>query len=183
MKKRMKIAIGAKDVAYTALAVALITVCAWISVPIGHVPFTLQTFAVAFVGAVFGWKRGLAAVFSYILMGLVGIPVFSKFSAGPSALFGPTGGYIFGFLFLLLFPALCKLIPVKKGWKRAALFFAASLLGTAVCYLFGTVWFMLVYRCTFAYAFTLCVLPFLLPDFFKLAIASVLAVRLEKFMK
>lgn len=179
--KRIKVAISAKDIAYTALAVALITVCAWISVPVGHVPFTLQTFAVAFVGAVLGFKRGVAAVFVYLLMGLMGIPVFSKFAAGPSALFGPTGGYLFGFLFLALLPALFKGIPVKNSWARAAVFYCAALLGTAVCYAFGTVWFMLVFHCGFGYAFSLCVLPFLAPDFFKLALAALLAARLEKF--
>lgn len=178
--KRSKNIIRGKDVAYTGIAVALIAVCAWISLPIGNVPFTLQTFAVAFVGAVLGWKRGLAAVFIYILMGLMGIPVFSSFSAGPSALFGPTGGYIFGFLFLALLPALFKLLPVKRHALRAGLFFAAGILGTIFCYTFGTVWFVTVYSCTYAYALTLCVLPFIVPDLIKLLLASVLAVRFER---
>lgn len=178
--KRLKI-IGGKEIASTGIATALITVCAWISVPIGNVPFTLQTFAVAFLGAVLGWKRALAAVFVYILMGLMGIPVFSSFSAGASALFGPTGGYIFGFLFLALLPALFKLLPVKKHVCRAALFFVSGILGLVLCYAFGTVWFMNVYSCSVSYALALCVLPFIVPDLIKVFLAAVLAVRLERY--
>ena len=179
--KRSSILRG-KDIAYTGIAVALIAVCAWISLPIGNVPFTLQTFAVAFVGAVLGWKRGLAAVFIYIFMGLVGIPVFSSFTAGPAALFGPTGGYLLGFLFLALLPALFKGLPVKRPTLRILLFFAAGILGTVICYAFGTVWFVVVYSCTYAYALMLCVVPFLVPDLVKLALASVLAVRFERLV-
>ncbi len=168
-----------RDVAYIALAVAVITVCAWLSVLIATVPVTLQTFAVCFIGALFGWKKGLAALGVYILMGLVGIPVFSGFKAGTAALFGPTGGYIFGFFFAVLAPALMKYAPVKNKWGRTGLFYLANIVGLAICYFFGTVWFVCMYRCTVAYALTVCVLPFLLPDAVKLFLAAFLAVRLE----
>ena len=131
----------ARECAYIALAVALVTVSAWISVPVGAVPVTLQTFAVCFIG-----------------------------------------GYIFGFFFAALMPALAKLIPVKRKAARCALFYAANILGLAVCYLFGTVWFVLMYQCTVGYALALCVLPFLLPDAVKLLVAALLAVRLERYI-
>lgn len=173
---------GAREIAYIALSVSLITVCAWISVPIGPIPFTLQTFAVAFVGGLLGVLRSVAAIFVYILMGLVGIPVFSGFHAGVTALAGATGGYIFGFAFLALIPALFRHIPVKGTGKRCALFYAANLLGTVVCYAFGTAWFVLIYQCEVGYALTLCVIPYLLPDAIKLAVAAFLSARLEKFV-
>lgn len=173
----------ARDIAYIALAVALITVCAWISLPIGPIPFTLQTFAVAFVGAILGWKKGGAAVAVYVLMGLIGIPVFTGFKAGAAALFGSTGGYIFGFFFLALTPALFKLVPVKNKWGRSAIFYGANIVGAAVMYLFGTVWFMHMYGCTVGYALTLCVLPYLLPDAVKLALAAILSGRLEPHIR
>lgn len=174
--------LAAREIAYIALGAALITVCAWISVPLGSIPFTLQTLAVALIGALFGWKRSLAAVAAYILMGLIGIPVFSGFRAG-AALFGATGGYIFGFFFLALVPALFKLLPVKNKWARAGIFYGAMALGMAVCYFFGTVWFVLVYECSVGYALTMCVVPYLIPDLIKFVVASVLAVRLEKYVK
>ena len=169
-----------REIAYIGLAVAVIAVCAWISLPVGPIPFTLQTLSVALVGALLGWKRGTAAVAVYILMGLVGVPVFAGFKSGIPALFGPTGGYIFGFLFAALLPALFKLLPVKKVWARMALFYLGSILGLAVCYFFGTVWFVLMYDCTVGYALVLCVTPYILPDLVKLAVAAFLAARLEK---
>lgn len=174
---------AARELAYIALSVSLITVCAWISVPVAAIPVTLQTFAVAFVGALMGWKRALGAVGAYLLMGLAGIPVFAGFKAGVATLMGATGGYIFGFAFLALFPALFKMLPVKNKWGRASVFYVASVVGMAICYLFGTAWFVLIYQCTFLYALTVCVLPYLIPDAVKFVFSSVLAVRLEKFVK
>ena len=181
--KSKKYKSAAREIAFISLSVALITVCAWISIPIGQVPITLQTLAVALVGGLLGWKRGCAAVFVYILMGLIGIPVFSGFMGGPAKLFGVTGGYIFGFLFLALIPALAKLLPVKNSWLRLAIFFVSMIVGEAACYFFGTVWFVLMYKCTVGYALAMCVVPFIVPDLVKFAVAAFLAVRLEKYIK
>lgn len=174
---------ASREIAYIALTVALITVCAWISLPVGEVPFTLQTFAIALAGGLLGWKRGTLSVAVYVLMGLIGIPVFAGFKAGVAALFGATGGYIFGFFFAVLITGLFKLIPIKAGGARALMLFGANLLGMAVCYLFGTLWFMQLTHSGFAAALMLCVVPYLLPDAIKLALAAILSVRLEKFIK
>lgn len=172
-----------RELAYIALAVSVITVCAWITVPLGPVPVTLQFLAVALIGGLLGWKRGLAAIFVYILMGLIGIPVFSNFNAGFTALFGPTGGYIFGFLFLALLPALAKPLPVHAQWKRFTVFYISMILGMVVCYFFGTIWFMQLTKSSFGYALGLCVVPFIVPDLIKLALAAFLTVKLEKHVK
>ena len=170
----------AREIAYIGVAVALITVCAWISVPVFSIPFTLQTFAVALVGGLLGWKRGTAAILVYILMGLIGIPVFSGFKAGVPALFGATGGYIFGFLFLCLLPALAKLIPAYNGAARTMVFYCFSILGCAVLYFFGTVWLILMTRCAVGYALGVCVVPFIIPDAVKLALSALVTVRLDR---
>lgn len=86
-----------RDMALIAAFAAVITVCAWISVP-AAVPFTLQTFAVFLAVGLLGGKRGTIAVAVYILLGAVGVPVFSGFNGGLGALLGITGGYILGFL-------------------------------------------------------------------------------------
>lgn len=188
-KRRGRAKSFSRDLAYIALGVALITVCAWISLPLAEVPFTLQTFAVAAVGLLLGWKRGTAAVLSYLLMGLIGIPVFAGFKAGVPALLGPTGGYLLGFVFSVLLAGMAKLLPVRNKWARASIFYGFTVLGLAVCYFFGTVWFLLVYNGGAATpmgvgaALMLCVVPYLVPDFVKLAIASLLAVRLEPYIK
>ncbi len=174
---------AAKEIAYIAVSVALIAVCAWISVPVLQVPYTFQTFAVPLVGGLLGWKRGGIAVAVYILMGLAGIPVFSGFNAGPAALFGVTGGYIIGFLFAVVISGLFKLIPLKNKWGRCALFYGANVLGMAVCYIFGTAWFAAMYHCSAAYALAVCVVPYLIADAVKLAAAAILTVRMERFIK
>ena len=93
------------DLTYMAVCAALIAICAWITVP-AAVPFTLQTFAIFFVLSLLGGKRGTIAILVYILLGAVGLPVFSGFNGGLGALLGTTGGYIFGFLFIgLIFRA------------------------------------------------------------------------------
>lgn len=180
---------AAREVAYIALGVALVTVCAWISLPLGEVPFTLQTFAVAAVGGLLGWKRGTCAVLVYVLMGLIGIPVFAGFRAGYAALVGATGGYILGFIFSVCIAGLAKLAPVKNKWARTGIFYATAILGHTVCYAFGTAWFLLVYNGGAATpmgiwsALALCVVPYIVPDLVKIAVAAVVSVRLERFVK
>ena len=93
--------IKTRDIAYIAFFAVVIAVCSWISIPT-VVPFTLQTFAVFLTMGVLGGKRGTLAVLVYILMGTLGIPVFSGFTGGIGIIAGTTGGYIVGFIFSAL---------------------------------------------------------------------------------
>ena len=178
---------AAREVAYIALGIALITVCAWISIPLGPIPVTLQTFAVPFLGAVLGWKRGLASVVIYFLMGLVGIPVFAGFRAGVAVLFGPTGGYLLGFLVDVILVGVAKLLRLKNRWVRIGVLYGAMILGAVFYFSFGTLWFMTMYKgaggISLAAALMMCVVPYLAPDAVKAALAALLAVRLERFVK
>ncbi len=182
---RPRAIVSSRDVAYVATGVALMTVCAWISIPVGDVPFTLQTFAVSVIGMLLGWKKGFAAVAIYILAGLVGIPVFAGFRAGVQAIAGPTGGYIFGFLFAVTVSGFCKLLPLKNKTVRTTAAFAGMLLGLIVCYSFGTLWFLGVYakktgaEIGLSAALMTCVVPYIVPDLVKTALAAVISVRLE----
>ena len=166
------------DVVYVGLFAALICVCAWISIPL-TVSITLQTFAVCLTAGLLGWKRGTLTVVVYIFLGMVGLPVFTGFKNGVAAVAGPTGGYIIGFIFTALIVGLAVDKLGKKLWVNI-LFMA---LGIAVCYLFGTVWFVIAYKVSFASALSTCVVPFLLPDAVKIALAAVLVNRLKKFVK
>ena len=166
------------DIVYIGLFAALIAVCAWISIPM-TVSFTLQTCAVCLTAGLLGWKRGTLTVIIYILLGMIGLPVFTGFKSGIAAVTGPTGGYIVGFIFTALIVGFAADKLGKKLWMNV-IFMA---IGILVCYLFGTIWFMIAYKVTFASALTTCVVPFLIPDAVKIAVADVLVNRLKKFVK
>lgn len=178
MANKARTASAAKNVAETGLFVAMIAVCAQIAVPLGSVPFTLQTLAVALVSAVAGIKRGVAAVAVYVLMGLFGLPVFAGLKGGYAALAGPTGGYITGFVLMAAITGVSRSVPVKNFYARTALTFAFSVVGLAACYVFGTGWFAISFGCGVSYALSVCVLPYIIPDLFKLALASVISSKL-----
>ena len=167
-----------KQLVHVAVMAALITLCAWITIPTA-VPFTLQTFAIFLAVGVLGGTLGSRAVGVYLLRGAVGLPVFSGFSGGIGRFAGVTGGYLIGFL----------MIPLVMWGAQALLgrgpvvFVLSAVLGLAVCYSFGTAWFVLMYAATsgpigVVSALWSCVIPFLIPDAIKLALALVLSRRL-----
>lgn len=159
------------DMVYIGVFVGLMAVCSWISIPTA-VPFTLQTFAVFLAVTVMGGKRGTLAVIVYLLLGMAGVPVFAEFSAGPGVLFGTTGGYLIGFIFTAL---LMRLVERLFGRKLPVL--AVSMLfGMVMYYVIGTIWFMVVYgsvneSVSLMTALGWCVVPFVIPDLIKAALA------------
>lgn len=171
------------DLAYMALGAVLIALCSWISIP-AVVPFTMQTFAVFLVLLILGGRRGTMTIVVYVLLGAVGLPVFSQFGAGIGVLLGSTGGYILGFIFMgltyrLVTGAAGRSRSGKVRWTEAA----ALVLGLLVLYAFGTAWYMFMYARTQGGAglmsvLLLCVIPFVIPDLIKLALALALAQRL-----
>lgn len=167
-----------RDLTLIAVGAALIALCSWISVPM-TIPFTMQTFAVCLVSALFGARRGMWTVACYLLLGAVGAPVFAGFTGGVGILLGTTGGYLVGFLFTALIVGLA----VDKLGRSLPVLIGSMAVGILVCYAFGTVWFMLVYArrtgfISLGTALSWCVLPYLLPDAVKIALASALVYRL-----
>ena len=175
--KEMKRKFKTIDLVYMALGAVLITVCSWISIPT-VVPFTMQTFAVFCVLSVFGGKRGTIAVIVYLLIGVIGVPVFAQFTAGLGIILGNTGGYLVGFIFMgLIYWLFVKLLG-KKLWVEII----AMVIGLAALYAFGTAWFIIVYtRTTEAVgimtALAWCVFPFIIPDLLKLGLALAISRR------
>ena len=173
------------DMAYIALFAVLMAVCAWITIPLPKplVQFTLQTFAMFAALLVLGGRRGLYAMVVYLLLGAVGVPVFSGFRGGLSVLLDTTGGYIIGFVAAAL---VYWLMTVKLG-ESSSVSIAACVLGLAVCYAFGTAWFLVVYARNagpigLTTALGWCVIPYILPDLLKLALAVVLSRRVKGFL-
>ena len=172
-----------RKLTYVALFAVVMAICAQIMIP-GPVPFTMQTFGVFIAVGVLGGQLGSAAVFLYLLMGAVGLPVFAGMKGGLGALVGVTGGYIFGFLAsALVMWGMEKLIG-RKPWALAV----AMVAGLLACYALGTGWFLLVYtRNTGAiglWAVLLkCVIPYIIPDLIKAALALALCSRLSAALK
>ena len=177
--KEMKKKFRTIDLSYMALGAVLIAVCSWISIPT-TVPFTMQTFAVFFVLSALGGKRGTFAIIVYVLLGAVGGPGFAQFTSGIGILLGNTGGYIVGFIFMGLIYWMVVHFLGKKPWVKIL----AMVIGLAVCYTFGTAWFMIVYAQAngavgLAMVLAWCVIPFIIPDLIKLGLALTLARRLS----
>lgn len=170
------------DMVYIGLSAAIIAVCSWISIPL-TVPITLQTMGVVLISGLFGAKRGTLSTLLYILIGAIGVPVFSGFKSGFGVLLGSTGGYIIGFIFTALIVGIVS-DKTNKLWALVL----SMVVGILVCYAFGTAWFAVVYAKTnepasLATILGWCVIPFLLPDAVKIALAAVLTSRLKKFVK
>lgn len=171
------------DMAYIAVFAALMAICSWISIPTA-IPFTLQTMGVFLTVGLLGGRRGTLAVLVYILLGAVGAPVFAGFSGGVSALFSQSGGYILGFLFsALLMWGLERFVG-----QSLPLLAVSMVLGLLVCYAFGTAWFMILYSrstgpVTLAAALGWCVIPYILPDLVKIAVALTLTARLRRHVR
>ncbi len=177
------------NMVFIAMMAAIMAVCAWITIP-AAVPFTLQTFAVFLAICVLGGKNGTISVLVYILLGAVGLPVFSGFKGGIGVLLGNTGGYIIGFLFSALVMWLLegvfgrKFSGKSKGVAIAAEF-VTMLIGLIVCYAFGTAWFMVVYTRSKGALSLLtclgwCVFPFIIPDGIKIVLALFIGRRVKK---
>lgn len=170
------------DMVYIGLSAAIIAVCSWISIPL-TVPITLQTMGVVLISGLFGAKRGTLSTLLYILIGAIGVPVFSGFKSGFGVLLGSTGGYIIGFIFTALIVGIVS-DKTNKLWALIL----SMVVGILVCYTFGTAWFAVVYAKTnepasLATILGWCVIPFLIPDAVKIALAAVLTNRLKKFVK
>lgn len=175
-----------KDLTLIALFTVLTAVCAWISVPVPAplIQFTMQTFAIFAAMLTLGGKRGTYAVTAYLLLGAVGAPVFSGFRGGLSVLLGATGGYILGFFFQAL---LYWLMTAKLGGSLSVKV-TASVLGLLLCYAFGTAWYLVLYAqmgkpMGVLTALGYCVFPFILPDLIKLALATLLAQKVGKYVQ
>ncbi len=176
------------DIVLIGAFAALMAICAWITVP-ATVPFTLQTFGVFLAFYLLGGKRGMISIAVYILLGAVGLPVFSGFKGGFGVLLGTTGGYIVGFLFSALvmwgLNGILRRFEGDNKQKKLVFAFLEMIAGLFVCYAFGTAWFMIVYARTkgavsLATCLSWCVLPFIVPDLIKITLAVVLGSRLKK---
>lgn len=169
-----------QDISFCGLGAIILTVCSWICIP-SPIPFTMQTFAIVAVSLFLGKKCASLAVLVYILLGIVGIPVFAGFKTGVTALSGPTGGYILGLLFLPII--ICSISAIKP--ESFTLSLLSALCGIVFLYTFGTIWYLLFITNSpdgfFAVA-SVCVFPFVVPDVLKCILAVICVKKLKRIL-
>lgn len=163
-----------------ALMTAVICVLAPLSIPLTSlVPVSLATFAVMLAGVLLGSRTGTLCTALYLALGAVGIPVFAGYSSGFGALIGVTGGYLFGYLPL----AFCSGWFAERSSGSLKGMLTGMVIGTAILYLIGTVWFIAVTKMALLGALSACVLPFLPGDALKIAAVCLIAPRLRTALK
>lgn len=171
------------DLVYAALFAVIITICSWISIP-AAVPFTMQTFAIFITWGLLGGKRANMAILLYLLLGFIGLPVFSGFKGGAGVLLGPTGGYLVGFIIMIW---LMELIRYLLGRGRMALIMVMTA-GLLLLYAFGSAWYMFGYLgeiswSSFAAVLSVAVVPFIIPDIIKMLLAIFLLPKLSAHIR
>ena len=159
-----------------AMMAALMCILGPMSIPIGQVPITFTNLVIYLAVFLLGTKMGTISCLVYLLLGMAGLPVFSGYSGGFAKLAGPTGGYLVGFLFM----AAISGIFVERSSRNPVWSGAGMVLGTAVLYLFGTAWFVLMMKCTVVYALAVCVVPFILGDLIKIVLAVILGKQVRR---
>lgn len=166
----------AQKIAVTGILAAIICLLAPFSVPVGAIPISLATFAIYIVSCMVKTKISVCAVIIYILLGAVGLPVFSAFSGGLHIITGVTGGYIIGYIPCSLIIGLLT----DKFENKKFVYPFSMLLGTAACYLVGILWYMYHTESSFASAAAVCIIPFFVGDIIKISAACAIGITLRK---
>lgn len=192
-----------RSVVFVGLTIAIMAVSAWVVVPLGPIPFTLQMFAITFAIVVLSPKEAIAAITGYLLLGAVGVPVFSGMRGGIGVLAGPTGGFLWGYLFGVAAAALflhavrtrlgmaggknaprltraekTAMTPLQRAGaflRSFGLEIIAGIIFTAIAYVCGCVQYMVVGHVDLATAFLTAVAPFMVVDLCKIVAAVICA--------
>ena len=153
-----------------AIMAAVICIVGPMSIPIGAVPVSLATFIIYLSVYLLGAKGATVSVVVYLLLGIAGLPVFSGGQGGVAKLVGPTGGYLVGYIFLAFISGLF----LKWSKNNVVITAIGMVIATAILYAFGTVWFVMQAHTTYAYAISVCVIPFVIFDLIKIVVAGVI---------
>ena len=164
-----------RNLVVSALFTALVAVFSQILIPLPFIPINLATFAVLLTGALLPLKHAVASMVCFLLLGAIGVPVFAGFQGGLGILFGMTGGYIIGYIFCAGLVA----ILTKKWADTYFKIIIAMIAGTLLLYTFGTIWFMILTGTGFWSSLLACVIPFLIGDGVKIALAGYLSIRIK----
>ena len=164
------------QMAVTAVMAAVLCVLGPLTVPIGAVPISLANFVICLTAWLLGPKFGTLSVVIYLVLGAIGIPVFSGYGAGLAKLAGPTGGYLVGYLLLAFIGGMF----IEKSKGNPVVSAVGLVLGDAACYVLGTAWFVFQMQCELGYALTVCVYPFIALDLAKIVVSCIVGALLRK---
>ncbi len=171
----MKITV--KELSIAAVLTAITCVLAPISIPIGPVPISLGVFCIFLIGAMLPPHLAFLSVLVYIMLGSIGVPVFSNFESGFQKLIGPTGGFLFAYPFMVLIISFAAVLFKRKKVISLCIGMILSLI---VMYTFGTAWFVISTESTVKNALLLCVTPFILVDLLKMVCAAAFSFVISK---
>lgn len=166
-----------QDMTLIAIFAAVITACSFIQIPFGPIPFTLQTFGVCITAGLLGAKRGTLSVIVYLILGLIGLPVFRGLG-GVAVFTGPTGGFLIGFIFTAIIIGLVS-DTTRNIKNRGIIIFVAMLIGIVVCLVIGCVQYMIITNVNLKEAILCCVVPFIVTDFVKVVLATMVVNRVR----
>lgn len=164
-----------RSIAFTALSIAIMAVSAWITVPFGPIPFTLQMFAVTFAILVLTPKQAISAIAGYLALGAIGVPVFSGMRGGIGVLMGPTGGFLWGYLIGVSLATGLLAIFRSRGVDNFAVGVACGIVFTAVAYACGWFQYMFVAGVGPVESLIVTVAPFIVVDLVKIVAATAAA--------
>jgi biotin transport system substrate-specific component len=169
-----------KGMVYAALCGALTAAGAFMVIPLPPVPITAQTFFLNVSAVLLGGPRGAASQCIYVMLGVVGMPVFAGGKAGLGVLFGPTGGYLLGFIFGAFVMGTVSKMKKNAGvvWNIFPMF-----LGMVIIYALGSIQLALVAKMSFNKALAVGVLPFLSGDVIKILLAAIVCAQLKGRIK
>lgn len=162
----------------TALCTALLCIAAPLIIPLtfSAVPLSLATWVVYIISAILGLKRGVICVLLYLLIGVVGVPVFSGWEAGFQKFIGPTGGYLAGYIFIAGFTGFSS----DKFGFNTLMCSAFMILGTLFCYALGTMWLAYAMKLSIGQALLAGVVPYIPLDIVKIATAAPIAIKIKR---
>ena len=182
-KTAARAGVASHEIASSALLIALLAVSCMFTVPLGPVPFTLQTAVVILVALLCTPRQSALVVGAYLLMGVIGLPVFSGMTGGPGKLLGPTGGFLIGFLVSATLAALLRGLIAKRTARNIVGDIVAAACVIIVSDVFGLIWFMFVTQSDAASAFLVSTAPFIIPDCCKAVLAIIVATAVRKGLR
>ena len=166
-------------IAVTSIMTAIMCIIGPIAIPIGMIPVSLTNLVIFFTIYLLGMKRALVCYMIYLLMGIVGLPVFSGYTCSLGRVFGPTGGYLIGFIPLIVIAG----IVIDRYYNNKYLSFTGLLTGNLVCYVFGTLWFAYQADISVKAAFIAGVAPFIILDLVKIMIVVTYGVKVRNIVR